>query len=181
MVPELILIAMLIGWISGGRLQRLGDARIRHWWLILVPVAVYAAGWIFYAYPSLGSLSRLAGPMHLAEKIALFVFVLANIRIPGARLVLVGMALNLLALSANGGIMPASPSAVAEVFGKGAVPPLRSIIMDASSGFKFLCDIVPARRPFVLIPAVYSVGDLVMSLGIFIAIIGLMRTPSKTA
>ena len=49
--------------------------------------------------------------------------------------------------------------------------------MDASCEVSFLCDIIAAHRPFVAVPAVYSVGDLVLSVGIFIAIIGLMRTP----
>ncbi|MHB9037118.1 MAG: DUF5317 family protein [Armatimonadota bacterium] len=177
MIPELILIALLVGWISGGKFDRLGDARIRLWWLILVPVTVYIAEWTLHTVPSLGDLSRLAGPFQLIEKFALFAFVLANIRLPGAKLILVGMILNLLALSTNGGVMPASAAAVAEVFGKGAVPPSRSAIMNASCELGFLCDIIAARRPFVLVPAVYSIGDLVMSIGIFVAIIGLMRAP----
>lgn len=179
MVPELILIALLIGWISGGKFSRLAEARIRYVWLIFVPLGLYLISWT----PPFVRSPLLLGITAIIEKLSLIVVAVFNLRLPGVKLILIGMLLNLIALSANGGMMPASEDALVSAFGldyvnkaKNAVH-VRSAIMDVSCKLAFLCDIIAAKRPFVLIPAVYSVGDLVMSVGIFIAIITLMRTP----
>ncbi len=79
--------------------------------------------------------------------------------------------------------MPASPRAIVAAFGRSYLPGamtavhVRSAIMDTSTELGFLCDIIAAKRPFVLVPAVYSIGDLILSTGIFVAIIAIMRTP----
>ncbi|MGB9619687.1 MAG: DUF5317 family protein, partial [Armatimonadota bacterium] len=165
MIPELILIALLVGWISGGKFWRLADAKIKHVWLIFVPLGLYLISWL----PPLLRLSWFAGTCAIVEKAALIVVALSNLRIPGVKLILLGLLLNVAALLANGGMMPASEVALAAVFGQDYVDKarsavhVRSAIMDASTELGFLCDIIAARRPFVLVPAVYSVGDLVMS------------------
>jgi len=179
MIPELILIALLVGWISGGKFERLADAKIKHVWLIFVPLGLYLVSWV----PFLLRLPWFAGTCAIVEKAALIIVALSNLKIPGVKLILLGLLLNVLALSVNGGMMPASEGALAAVFGQDYVDQVRhavhvrSAIMDASTELGFLCDIIAAKRPFVLVPAVYSVGDLVMSVGLFIAIIGIMRTP----
>lgn len=184
LVPELILIALLIGWLSGGRFWRLAEARIRYVWLIFVPLGLYIVSWAVAAALPSSKLGWLFGTMAIVEKLALIVVALANRRLPGVKLILAGIVLNLIALCANCGMMPADPNALDTAFGAGYAeeqrdaPHVRSAIMDTSTNLGFLCDIVAARRPFVFAPAVYSIGDLVMSVGIFIAIIALMRTPS---
>ena len=179
MAPELILFALLFGWIFGGKFGRLADAKIRNVWLIFVPLALYLVSWV----PALRELPWFCGTCAIVEKVALVLVAVSNLRLPGMKLALVGVILNLIATSANHGWMPASPEAYTAAFGAHSLEQartavhVRSAIMDASTELGFLCDIVAARRPFVLVPAVYSVGDLVMSTGIFVAIIGLMRTP----
>jgi len=179
MIPEIILFALLVGWIFGGRFVRLADAKIKHVWLIFVPLALYLVSWA----PPLVKLPWFLGASAIVEKAALVAVAVCNLRVPGVKLILIGLLLNVIALSANGGMMPASPDALTSAFGadyaekaRSAVH-VRSAIMDASTELGFLCDIIAAKRPFVLMPAVYSIGDLVMSVGIFIAIIGIMRTP----
>lgn len=184
LVPELILIALLIGWLTGGRFWRLAEARIRHVWLIFVPLGLYIVSWVVAAAVPPSRIGWLFGAMAIIEKLALVAVALANLRLPGVKLILAGILLNLIALSVNGGMMPADPNALDTAFGSGYAEKqmeaahVRSAIMDTSTNLGFLCDIVAARRPFVFAPAVYSVGDLIMSIGIFIAIIALMRTPS---
>jgi len=179
LIPELILFALLIGWISGGKFWRLADAKIRHVWLIFVPLGLYLVSWA----PPLVKLPWFLGACAIIGKGALIAVAVFNLRLPGVKLILAGLLVNVVALSVNGGMMPASAEALTAVFGQGYVDQarhavhVRSAIMDASTELGFLCDIVAAKRPFVLVPAVYSIGDLVMSVGIFIAIIGIMRTP----
>jgi len=183
LIPEVILLALLTGWIFGGKFSRLADAKIRYVWLIFVPIVLYVASWAATMITPAAKLGWLFGSMAIIEKAALIAVVVANLRLPGAKLILVGMILNLIALSANHGMMPADPGALTTAFGKGYVEAtrsathVRSAIMDASTELGFLCDVVAARRPFVFLPAVYSIGDLTMTAGIFVAIIALMRTP----
>jgi len=178
-VPELILIALLVGWISGGKFWRLAEAKIRHVWLIFVPLGLYLVSWA----PPFVKSPLFLGISAVVEKIALIVVALYNLRLPGMKLILIGLLLNVIALSFNGGMMPASEGALIAAFGQEYLNQarnsvhVRSAIMDASTELGFLCDIIAAKRPFVLVPAVYSVGDLVMSIGIFICIIAIMRTP----
>lgn len=179
MIPELILIALLVGWVSGGKFWRLAEAKIRHVWLIFVPLGLYLVSWM----PPLVRSPMFLGVSAIVEKLALIAVALFNLRLRGAKLILLGLLLNTAALSVNGGMMPASESALASAFGPEYVKHarstihVRSAIMDTTTELGFLCDIIAARRPFVLVPAVYSVGDLVMSIGIFICIIAIMRTP----
>jgi hypothetical protein len=183
LIPELILLALLAGWIFGGKFWRLADAKIRHAWLIFVPVSFYVISWGAAYFVSTHKLGWLFGFFAISEKIALIAFAAINVRLPGTKLIVIGLLLNLIAVSANHGMMPADPDDLAIVYGKGyvasakAAPHIRSAVMDASTELSFLCDIIAAKRPFVLIPAVFSVGDLVMGAGIMLAIIALMRTP----
>lgn len=174
-----MLFALLVGWIAGGKFWRLGDARIRFGWLIFLPILLYLVSWL----PPLLRTHWFAGASNVVERLALITLGVANWRVPGVKLIVLGLLLNFAAIVANGGLMPVDPNAVAFVFGNEhlkeamASPHVRSAIMDTSTELGFLCDIIAARRPFVAVPAVYSIGDLVMSTGIFIAIIGIMRTP----
>lgn len=183
MVLELTLLALLAGWAFGGKFCRLADARIKYVWLIFVPFALQLGSWAIVKQAPKADLVWLFGPMAIAEKAALIAVAVANWKLPGVKLILAGILLNTVALCANHGMMPADPHAISAAFGSDYLeatrlaPHTRSAIMDTSTELGFLCDIVAAKRPFVIVPAVYSVGDLVMSSGIFIAIIALMRTP----
>lgn len=183
MIPELVLLALLVGWISGGKFWRLADARIRYVWLIFVPIGLYVVSWAATLVVDPNRLGWVFGSLAILEKVALIVAAAYNLRLPGMKLILIGLLLNVVALAANQGMMPADPNALASVFGPEYVQAtqsathIRSAIMTASSELAFLCDIISAKRLFLVVPAVYSIGDLVMSVGIFIAIIALMRTP----
>ncbi|MEN6357908.1 MAG: DUF5317 family protein [Armatimonadota bacterium] len=179
MLPELLIIGLIIAWLSGGKLDRLADLRIRCGWVLILAVALSFTSWAFRFSPTLKEMHWLAGIVQMAEKFAFLGFVLANLRIAGARLVIVGMVTNLLALSVNGGLMPASARAVAFVFGKkAATMPIHNSLMDAGTRLAFLCDIIPMRWPYALLPEICSIGDILITLGIVVAIIVGMRAPS---
>lgn len=183
MVPEVILIALLVGWLAKGKFSRLADAHIRYGWLLFVILGLYIAQFTLCYTPIFAKAKYLFDYAHLVQKGLLLGLVIMNIRIPGAFLIVVGMVMNLIALIIHGGVMPASPEALDAAFGAGfaekaaKVDHVQSVVMDTATNLAFLCDIIAAKRPFVLIPAVYSIGDLVMSTGIFIAIIKLMTAP----
>lgn len=128
--------------------------------------------------------SPFHGIVRVIELLLLCVFVGANIRVPGAKLVLAGLIMNAVVVAVNGGSMPVSYDCLVVAWGKRGVaegiatfPFVKQMLINAGTRLWFLCDVIPAPKGFVLFPGVYSVGDLISSAGAMIAIISLMRTP----
>jgi hypothetical protein len=158
-------IGILGGYLAGGRLDRLGDLRF-HWaWLAIGGLAVQVLLFSPILDPVVGDLGP---PIYVASTAAVLASVLRNWRIPGLVFVSVGAASNLVAIVANGGLMPASPEAVA------------SLGLEAEEGFSnsvVMTD--PALRPltdiFALptwLPAanVFSIGDVLIGIGVALVI-----------
>jgi hypothetical protein len=158
-------IGIIAGYLLGGRLERLGDLQFRWAWLAIGGLVAQIALFSPVLAPTVGD---LGSPIYVASTAAVFVAVLRNWRIPGLAVVALGAASNLLAIAANGGVMPASPEAVA------------ALGMDAAEGFSnsvVMTD--PALRPltdiFALptwLPAanVFSIGDVLIGVGVGVAI-----------
>jgi len=158
-------IGLITGFLLGGRLERLGDLQF-HWaWLA---IAGLIAQVVLFS-PAVASVVGEAGPaLYVASTVAVFVAVLRNWRIPGLAIVAIGAVCNLLAIAANGGIMPAAPDAVA------------ALGMEAAEGFSNSVVIAdPALRPLTDIfalptwmPAanVFSVGDVLIGVGVAVVI-----------
>ncbi|MGH2882389.1 MAG: DUF5317 domain-containing protein [Solirubrobacteraceae bacterium] len=150
--------------LAGGRLTRLADIRIRAVWAVLLAVAIQVG------------ISDVAPGgshwVHVALNIASYAldayFLFANRRIAGVPIVALGAGLNVIAISINGGVMPASASA------------LRIAGIDPRAGFDnsahlvhahlaFLGDVIPVPGPWP-IGNVLSVGDLTIFIGALIVL-----------
>jgi hypothetical protein len=156
--------------LAGGRLGALTEVRLRRVWAIFA-----ALGLEIVAIDLPGLSDGVRAALMVAAYPVLAVFLAANWRLPGMPLVALGGALNLLAIAVNGGVMPASPSALA---GAG---------LDAdASGFQnstalddprlaFLGDVfhIPASWP---LSNVFSVGDVLIALGVAWALHGICRS-----
>lgn len=183
MVPELLVTALILGWILKGRVGRLADVKIKYGWMIFLPLALYFASYAANFAQVFPRHSPIFAVVHVVEFLIFMVVAVANRRIPGVNLVYVGLAINLVAILANGGFMPVAKEAVAMVVEPEDLqealrsPAIEHTLINAGTRFSFLCDIVAARKPFVFAPSVYSIGDLVMSLGAFIAIVAIMCNP----
>ena len=101
------------------------------------------------------------------------VVVVRNIRIAGMPLVALGAASNMLAIVANGGYMPTSPEAAAAAGRAEATTYSNSAIVD-SAVLAPLTDIfaLPGWLPFT---NVFSIGDLLIGVGVTVAIVVAMR------
>jgi Family of unknown function (DUF5317) len=93
--------------LAGGRLSRLADIRPRAVWAVLLAAAVQVA----ITQISGGSHALHAG-LHVASYLLDAYFVFANRRLAGVPVVALGAALNVLAIVSNGGVMPASATAL---------------------------------------------------------------------
>ena len=164
-----LLLAVVLGYLFGGRLRRVEGLKLRWWGLAplglvlqLLPISnhAYAVGMLIASYP------------------ILFVFCGANIRVAGFALILIGLALNLIVISANQG-MPVSKHAL-DASGQGAL--LKDL--EENGGAKHflarpgntvlepLADVIPLGDP---VNQVLSAGDVVVYAGVIWLIVAAMR------
>jgi hypothetical protein len=169
---------IVAGFLLGGRLDRLSDLRLRWAWLA---VAGLVAQLLLFADPIATSVGEFGAPIYVLSTAAVLVAVVRNWRIPGMWLVAVGAASNLLAIVANGGIMPASPEAVSALDPVGGEGFSNSVVV-ADPALRPLTDIfaLPSWLPFA---NVFSVGDILIGVGIAVVIALAMRrdAPSPEA
>ena len=168
-------IGIVAGFLVGGRLDGLGALRL-HWVpLILLGLLLQVA--IFS--DAIGRAVGDAGPaIYIASAAIVFVAVLRNVRIPGVALIALGAGSNLAAIVANGGWMPADPNALAAIGGIGGG--YTNSVELAAPALGPLTDIfaLPAWLPFA---NVFSVGDVLIGVGIAATIALAMRGPRPEA
>jgi len=151
--------------VSGAVLGVLIGLSIRRTWLPLfamsvrlLPLLVLAIGLRVLA-PALPPLGLAMYELAMAATITVAV---ANWRLPGAILILVGGVLNLMVVIANGG-MPVDMAALA-VAGAGMTNDALHVVSGDSTLAKPLADVIP----IALFRSVYSVGDVSIAVGGFV-------------
>ncbi len=102
---SVIAISVLIGLVTGGRIQSLARLRLRHAWF---PVALFVLQKVIVELPIVKATTAtyLSPALLTASYAALMLFLLVNLSVPGIKLVLIGSLLNLTVILANGGHMP---------------------------------------------------------------------------
>jgi hypothetical protein len=152
--------------LSGGRLGALADLRLRRLWAIYAALGLAILGVNFPGLPD-GVRSLLLVAAYPVGA----VFLAANWRVPGVPLVALGAGLNLLAIAANGGVMPASSDALAAAGLPVGGPGFRNSDAVADPRLAFLGDVfaIPASWP---LSNVFSVGDVLIGAGL---VWGLLR------
>jgi|SRR5215217_7623394 len=151
--------------LAGGRLSRLETIRLRWLWLAFMAFGLQVVLVTVVPEGDTG-LHRI---LHLATYALVGACVLRNLDLRFLWVAAVGGLLNLIAIAANGGVMPASRGALATAG------------LDVQSGSFANSDFVDDARlallgDVVAIPAawpganVFSVGDVVMLVGVFLAV-----------
>ena len=127
------------------------------------------------------SLAGDFGPtIYILSTVAVFAAVARNWRLTGMPVVAAGALGNLIAITANGGFMPASQEALELAGFVGPGDHTNSVVL-ANPAFRPLTDIfaLPASVPLA---NVFSVGDVLIGLGIVIVIVAAMRArPERIA
>ena len=155
-----LVLAVLAVLIPGGEPRRLAEIELRWtsliWGALLLQVAVISV------LPAAGALSKAA---HLATYAAAALFVVANRRLPGVPIVAVGGALNLVAIVANGGTMPADRGALEASGRRLAEGRFANSAPIEDPRLGFLGDVFATPSWF---PAanVFSIGDVVIVAGV---------------
>ena len=165
-----VVAGVLVGLLLGGRIEHLADTRFRFGWLALVALAIQVVLFSPIAGDRIGP--EASRWIYIASTALVVVVVAANLRLTGLPVVLVGALSNLAAIVANGGSMPASPSALAAV-GHTVGGPTNSVVVEHPA-LEPLTDIfaMPAWLPLANI---FSVGDVLIAVGVAVAIVAGMR------
>ena len=160
-IVALVGLAFLSVPLTGGRLWRLADIRLRHPWTAALAVALQVL--IVTILP--GGNEALHSGVHLFTYALLAAFVLLNRGVPGLMLLGTGGAMNLVAITANHGVMPASPAAL---HAAGVAPAPGEFTNSGVLAHPHLLPLgdvfaTPAGMP---LHNVFSVGDVVIMLGV---------------
>lgn len=157
----ILVAAVLAGLLAGGSLRPFEQVRV-HWWALApVGLALQAA-----PVPDLGSVDPdiVAALMLLGSYAALVSFTAVNRRLPGAPLILAGLALNLAVIAPNGG-MPVDVEALRRAGAETVTieGDAKHHLMSDHDVLPFLGDIIAVPEPAGL---VVSVGDVELYAGL---------------
>ena len=116
----------------------------------------------------------------VSSYVLLIGFVLANLRRPGIAVLGLGLALNFIAITANGGLMPISPETAvdARIDVEGVslgdwVPSSKDVLLAPEhTHLRFLSDILVWRNPTGV--RAFSIGDLVLAAGLVLTLADLL-------
>jgi Family of unknown function (DUF5317) len=168
---DVVVAAIAVGLLLGGRLGALAEIEIHGAWLgfaaIALQIAAFPSGVLPWQTP--GSVARA---LWLCSYALLIVLLCRNARLRGAPIVALGIAGNLAAILANGGLMPVRAAALAAAHRDYHVHD--NSIELARPHLGLLVDrwAVPGWVP---LGNVYSIGDMLIAVGISVVLIAAMR------
>jgi MFS family permease len=179
-----IVLGLVLGLVAGGRLDHLASVRLRLVQAIFLGLVIRVATQL-----ALDAGNAPADAFRLPLLAAAFLLILAglwaNREQPGLSLAFVGVLLNTIAITVNGGYMPVwEPAYLVAGFGAGEeLGPLHVVLPGVVSGDFLLRagplgDILPIPLPFVR--NVASIGDLLLGGGLaFFLFATTVRTPTE--
>jgi hypothetical protein len=165
-----LLVGVLLGYLGGGRLERVGTVRLRLPWLLGAALAAQVALAVLAA--SGAGARPLARGLLAVSLVAVIGFVWANRDLPGMWLALAGVAANAAVIGANGA-MPVSREAIAYLGGEAAVDPGKHRLLEDGDALWWLADVIPVPGLRIVV----SVGDIVLAAGVGIFVNRVMRGP----
>lgn len=164
-IASVLVAALVVARARGGRLSRLAETDVRLFPLLFVPLALQLL--LYSPLPGVASpFGAAAGFLHVVTFALAALVVFANLRLDGFVLLWCGLMTNLSVVVANSGYMPVAAAARAVA----GLPPLAGphnnvVPMTDATPFWFLGDLLPLPS-FVPFAQVYSIGDLLIALGL---------------
>jgi Family of unknown function (DUF5317) len=168
-----VVVGIVAGFVLGGRPDGLAALRIRWSAVILAGLLVQV---VLFTDAVAARVGDLGPAIYVASTGLVLAAVIRNAAIPGIPVVALGATTNLVAIVVNGGYMPAGRGAL-EALGKLEPTIYSNSSVVADPMLWPLTDIfaLPGWLPFANI---FSVGDVVIGLGIVLTIVLAMRRPA---
>jgi hypothetical protein len=166
-----VVVGLLLGLLARGRLS--GLARLDFEWAPLIALGMIIQIALF-SDPIAASIGTAGPPIYVGSSLLVLAAVCRNWSIAGMPIVALGAASNLAAIVANGGYMPASAAALAAQ-GRAEPSVYSNSTYLAEPALAPLTDIfaMPTWIPFA---NVFSIGDVLIAIGIAVAIVVAMRS-----
>jgi Family of unknown function (DUF5317) len=160
-LPFFVLLTVISVPLFGGSLVRLGDIRVRVFWAVALALAMQLViiDILEHVLPH-----AVASALHLFSYGLAVWFILANAHINGLWIVVWGGALNLIAIAANNGVMPASPAAIRSA-GLVSDGGFSNSAATTNARFAGLGDVFALPKRFPL-SNVFSIGDVILVIGL---------------
>lgn len=162
-----LVIAITLGALRGGKLRNLSGIRVKLWWLLPV-------GFVLLAIASFvpADQHELAVALILISYLPLLAFVLLNRKLSGIWIAGIGILMNFTVIVANGG-MPvlAEAAQIASQSSGDLVLGAKHVLLTAETSIPFLADVIP------LPGAVLSLGDVFLAIGTGVFLEHQMRQP----
>jgi Family of unknown function (DUF5317) len=155
-----MLLVLMHALLPGSDLRRLGQFRLRHTWLVWLALVDQIV--VISVLPDLGVVSE---GLHLASYALAALFAVLNNRSVGTWVVAVGGACNLIAITANGGIMPATTRALKASGWRPTPGHFANSAALPNPRLAFLGDVF-STPPWSPVHSVFSIGDVVIVLGV---------------
>jgi hypothetical protein len=157
-----LVVALALGFLSGGRVGDLANLRFRWPWFVLAVLVIREA--VLFR-----PLNRIDGVQYVyaAALAGLVAWTAWHIkRVPGVWLVTVGAATNLVVVLANGARMPVAPELAGILVNRGHLG--QYTLLGPDTRLNWLADWIGFTWP---VPGAYSPGDLLIALGIGLVVL----------
>jgi hypothetical protein len=165
-----LVIGVVLGIVTGGRPRNVNRRSLELVWLLVASVMVQGAAEVLDVSDTLG----LA--MVLVSYVGLAAFAVANIRLVGMPVVLVGLLCNLAVITANGGMPVRAEAIIAS--GAATAEELDTIDYGAKRHLEGDDDVLVVLGDIIPVPAtneVVSFGDLILAVGVADVIFRLLK------
>jgi len=164
-----IVLGVVAGLLVGGRITNLARIRFRWPWLLVLAVLVREA-------VLLTPLNRVEGAQYtyLVTLAAIVAWTIWNLnRLPAIWLITAGSALNMIVIAANRGRMPVAPEIAGTLLRRGTIG--QYTVMGSGTNLNFLGDWITLYP----VPEAYSLGDVLIAIGIAVAVFISTATPTR--
>ncbi|HET9756982.1 MAG TPA: DUF5317 family protein [Candidatus Limnocylindrales bacterium] len=169
-----LVIGVALGIALGGRPAGLGSLRFRWSGLMLAGLMAQV---VLFSDTVAERVGALGPPIYVASTVLVLAAVVANRSIPGMAIVALGAVSNLAAIVANGGYMPAARSAL-DALGKSDPTTYSNSMSVESPALGPLTDVF-AMPPWLPFANVFSVGDVLIVVGVVTTIVLAMRSVAR--
>jgi membrane-associated HD superfamily phosphohydrolase len=175
----IVVISIVIAVIINKGLRGIEHKKVEQFYLILLGFAIQLV--IFSQEFSYSKLNFLTPILYIYSLLILLIFMVLNLQHKGIKIAGIGFLSNLAVIVSNDGYMPQDIPKLELVWGQGKVELLKqaghfnnAISMSPNTHLNFLSDIIAIPKPRFLM-GVYSIGDVVITIGITIFIFEFLK------
>jgi len=161
-----IALAIIVGYVRGGKLRNLTEIRVTMWWLLPLGFITLALSEVV---PS--DMTDVANLLVLLSYLPLLLFVWLNRDLTGIWIAGLGILMNFTVIALNGGMPVLTEAAFIAGNTGDLVLDAKHVLLTETTRLPFLADVIPLPN------AVLSLGDVLLAIGVAAFLEDQMRQP----